>query len=370
MQKIIGVRFKKAGKIYLFDPGDDDINQGDLVIVDTSRGLECGEVVIGVRELPQPEKPSRYTPLIRRIHRKATRADRARVADNKQREIEAFEICQEKIREHQLKMNLINVRYTFDVNKIIFYFTAESRIDFRELVRDLAYIFKTRIELRQVGIREEAKLLDGVGCCGRKLCCSSFLGDFAQVSIRMAKEQNLSLNPTKISGVCGRLLCCLKFESEYYHECYLANNPVYEPHQNDRVIVDDGEGRVISVNLTRKTATILLDTNKTVIVRWEDLLPADGETIVKFKPEPEPEKIIEDYEMPQEDMLPIEEEEIIPVEPITPPKPEPPKEKSFERKNFNRNRETFKDNKSDDDYKDRPWINRPRKPRRPRGKFR
>ena len=358
MQKVIGVRFRKAGKIYLFDPGDDNIEKGDLVIVDTSRGLECGEVVFGVRELPQAEKPSRYVPPIRRIHRKATKADLARVADNKEREREAFKLCQEKIHEHQLQMNLINVRYTFDVSKIIFYFTAESRIDFRMLVRDLAYIFKTRIELRQVGIREEAKMIGGVGCCGRKLCCATFLGDFAQVSIRMAKEQNLSLNPTKISGVCGRLLCCLEFESEYYHECYIANNPVYEPHQNDRVVVDEGEGRVISINITRRTATILLDLNKTIVKSWEDILPADGETIVNFKPDPEP--IVAEYEPPQDEEPPKKEPPR-----IEPPKPSTPK-KPFKNKRSKRNY----DSRDDSDYKDRPWINRPRKPRRPRGKYR
>ena len=361
MQKIIGVRFKKAGKIYFFDPGDDDIKQGDSVIVDTSRGLECGDVVIGVRDLPQAENPSGYVPPIRRIHRKATRADLARVAENEKREREAFEICKEKIVEHRLPMNLINVRYTFDVNKIIFYFTSEGRVDFRDLVRDLAYIFKTRIELRQVGVREEAKMMGGVGCCGRKLCCTTFLGDFAQVSIRMAKEQNLSLNPTKISGICGRLLCCLKFESDYYHECYIANNPVYEPHQNDRVIVDDGEGRVISVNFTRRMATILLDGKKTVVASWEDILPADSETIVNF--DAEPEMIVEDYEPAKEESS---EEEKTPIEP---PK-QSPQEKSYKRKNYKRNYDKSRDNKNDDEYKDKPWINRPRKPRRPRGKFR
>ena len=359
MQKVIGVRFRKAGKIYLFDPGDDDIEKGDSVIVDTTRGLECGEVVTGVRELPQAEKPSRYVPPIRRIYRKATKADLARVADNRARELEAFEICKEKIKEHRLPMNLINARYTFDVSKIMFYFTAEGRIDFRMLVRDLAYIFKTRIELRQVGIREKAKQIGGVGCCGRKLCCSTFLGDFAQVSMRMAKEQNLSLNPTKISGVCGRLLCCLEFESEYYHECYIANNPVYEPHQNDRVVVDDGEGRVISINLTRRTATILLDSNKTVVTSWEDILPADSETIVKFKSEPEPEPISVDYEPPKE------EESIIEETPQNePPKP-PTKGKNSKYKNPKRNYNS-REEKLENEYNDRPWINRPRKPRRHR----
>ncbi|MBQ6976656.1 MAG: stage 0 sporulation family protein [Selenomonadaceae bacterium] len=342
MQKIIGVRFKKAGKIHLFDPGEDEIEKGDSVIVDTSRGLECGEVVIGMRELPQAENPEGYVPMIRRIHRKATRADLSRVAENRKREEEAFEICKEKIAEHRLPMNLINVRYTFDVNKIIFYFTAEGRVDFRMLVRDLAYIFKTRIELRQVGVREEAKNLGGVGCCGRKLCCTSFLGDFAQVSIRMAKEQNLSLNPTKISGICGRLLCCLKFESDYYHECYVETHPVYEPRQNDRVIVDDGEGRVVSLNLTRRTATIILDSGKTLVSSWEELLPVDGEVGAKFPDaESEIETVIDEFEQPI-----IEE-----------PKPAPPDD-------------TKKLSQADDEYKDKPWINRPRKPRRPRGKFR
>lgn len=356
MQKIIGVRFKKAGKIYFFDPGDDDIQKGDLVIVDTSRGLECGNVVIGVRELPQAENPTGYLPLIRRIHRKATKADLARVDENRRREEEALAICREKIAEHRLPMNLIKVRYTFDVNKIIFYFTAEGRVDFRLLVRDLACIFKTRIELRQVGVREEAKNLDGVGCCGRKLCCASFLGDFAQVSIRMAKEQNLSLNPTKISGICGRLLCCLKFESEYYHQCYMETHPVYEPHQNDRVIVGDGEGRVVSLNLTRRTATIVLDAGKTVIAAWEDLLPAEGELMEKFPDsEPEVETVIEEFEQAI-----IEE-----PEPVPEPKPEPPPKTSNRPKNVQRN-----NNKSNDKYKDKPWIKRPRKPRRPSGKFR
>lgn len=276
-QKVIGVRFKKAGKIYFFDPGDDEIEKGDSVIVETARGLECGDVVIGVRTMEVSDEPE--CPIaqgVRRIHRKATKADLTRVAENRAKEKKAFDICVEKISEHGLPMNLINVAYTFDVNKIIFYFTADGRVDFRALVRDLAYIFHTRIELRQVGVRDEAKLLGGVGCCGRPLCCATFLGDFAPVSIRMAKEQNLSLNPTKISGICGRLLCCLKYESDFYHESYIENNQDFRPKKGDRVVLADGEGEVKFTNNSKRIATILLDNGETVTASWEDLLPADN----------------------------------------------------------------------------------------------
>lgn len=370
MQKIIGVRLKKAGRIHLFDPGDDDIQAGDSVIVETSRGLECGDVVIGVRELPEAENPADFVPTLRRIHRKATKADLARVEDNHEREKEAFKICEEKIAEHQLPMNLISVRYTFDINKIIFYFTSDGRVDFRYLVRDLAYIFRTRIELRQVGVREEAKAIGGVGCCGRKLCCTTFLGDFAQVSIRMAKEQNLSLNPTKISGICGRLLCCLKFENDYYHQCYLENHPAFEPNIDDRVILDEGEGRVISVNTVKKVATVLLDTKKTVVADWEDIMPADGEVIVKFPKEEPQEFIDDDVEInvatssenvsTEDSSTEINSAESKPVPPV----------KSFGRKNFNRGNNSSTREKNEQANEDkRPWISRPRKPRRPRGKF-
>ncbi|MBR6012961.1 MAG: stage 0 sporulation family protein [Selenomonadaceae bacterium] len=275
--KVIGVRFKKAGKIYYFDPVGENIQKGDHVIVDTVRGLECGEVVIGEMEFPDGEKPANcpHISQINKIHRKATKADLARVKDNKLNEQKAFEICREKIIEHDLPMKLINVSYTFDVNKIIFYFTAESRVDFRDLVRDLAYIFHTRIELRQVGVRDDAKRLGGTGCCGRPLCCANFLGDFAPVSIRMAKEQNLSLNPAKISGICGRLLCCLKFESEYYHEKYMENFKSFQPARGDKVIVSEGEGRIVAVNYQVRTATVLLDNRRTVAAPWEDILPVE-----------------------------------------------------------------------------------------------
>ncbi len=292
MQKVIGVRFKKAGKIHLFDPGDEDIQRGDSVIVETSRGLECGEVALGVREIPAAEN----SPEPRKISRKATPADLERVEENRHLEQEAFEICQQKIEEHALPMNLINVNYTFDLNKIIFYFTAEGRVDFRALVRDLAYIFHTRIDLRQVGVRDEAKLLGGIGCCGRALCCSTFLGDFAPVSIRMAKEQNLSLNPTKISGICGRLLCCLKYESDYYHESYVEQAQNFQPKPGDFVVVEDGvSGKVVSVNASRRNATILLADDKTVVSSWEDLMPLDNEEVAQMskpveEPAPPPER--------------------------------------------------------------------------------
>ena len=240
MQKIIGIRFRKAGKIYYFDPGDDVIEKGQFVVVDTSRGLECGKVVLEICEVPEAELPalcnSATIPILRKIHRKATKADLARLRENRESEKEAYKICLEKIVENNLPMKLINVNYTFDMAKIIFYFTADGRVDFRDLVRDLASIFHTRIELRQVGVRDEAKALGGTGCCGRPLCCANFLGDFAPVSIKMAKEQGLSLNPTKISGICGRLLCCLKYESEFYHEKYMENFQHFIPERGDRVI--------------------------------------------------------------------------------------------------------------------------------------
>lgn len=214
MVKVVGVRFKAAGKIYYFDPGDLNIPQGSGVIVETVRGMEYGNAVIGNREVADEDV---VLPL-KRVMRVATPEDIAQMEVNSRKEEEAKGICLTKITEHQLPMKLVDVEYTFDGSKVIFYFTAEGRVDFRELVKDLAAVFRTRIELRQIGVRDEAKMLGGVGSCGRVLCCASFLGDFEPVSIRMAKDQNLSLNPTKISGICGRLMCCLKYESEGY-EC-------------------------------------------------------------------------------------------------------------------------------------------------------
>ncbi|WP_432646145.1 PSP1 domain-containing protein [Mitsuokella sp.] len=275
METYIGVRFKKAGRIYHFSPGQLHIEKGQHVIVETARGMECGLVVIGPREgeLAADAQPLKV------VQRIANEHDLARVADNKKHEKEAYAICAKKIREHGLPMKLVDVEYTFDLNKIIFYFTADGRIDFRDLVKDLASVFRTRIELRQIGVRDEAKIMGGIGCCGRPLCCATFLGDFEPVSIRMAKEQNLSLNPTKISGICGRLMCCLKYESECYcNECPQKQKKVQPPQQGGRVVTMDGEGKVISLNQQRRTATILLDNSRTVVAAWEDVIEEEVET--------------------------------------------------------------------------------------------
>lgn len=251
MTKIVGVRFRTAGKIYYFDPKDMEIKRGDHVIVETARGIEYGRVVTGAKEVPdetvvQPLKP---------VLRVATAEDDEKVRRNREREKEALAICQEKVNKHQLEMKLIDAEYTFDNNKVLFYFTADGRIDFRELVKDLASVFKTRIELRQIGVRDETKILGGVGTCGRPLCCHSYLSEFMPVSIRMAKEQNLSLNPAKISGVCGRLMCCLKNEEETYE--YLNSRL---PNTGDYVTTSDGmKGEVHSVNVLRQTVKVLVD---------------------------------------------------------------------------------------------------------------
>ena len=274
MHTIIGVRFKQAGKIYYFSPGQLEIELGQRVVVETARGVECGLTVIGPREVADEE----VTQPLKVVQRVANEQDLQRVADNKQREKEAFGICETKIREHGLPMKLVDVEYTFDLNKIIFYFTADGRIDFRDLVKDLASVFRTRIELRQIGVRDEAKLMGGIGCCGRPLCCATFLGDFEPVSIRMAKEQNLSLNPTKISGICGRLMCCLKYESDCYcGQCHKKVPKVQPPQQGGRVVTVDGEGKVISLNQQRRTATILLDNSWTIVAAWEDVIEKEEE---------------------------------------------------------------------------------------------
>jgi cell fate regulator YaaT (PSP1 superfamily) len=245
--KVIGVRFKTAGKIYYFDPGDLPIRVGDRVIVETARGVEFGEVVAGPKMVEEDEVVS---PL-KKVIRLATEDDLLTVQLNKQKEKEAYEICLKKIKEHGLPMKLIDVEYTFDVSKIIFYFTAEGRVDFRELVKDLAAVFHTRIELRQIGVRDEAKMLGGLGSCGRALCCTSFLGDFEPVSIRMAKDQNLSLNPGKISGICGRLMCCLKFENEAYERARELLPP-----PGSKVKTPKGPGQVVEVNLLKETVLV------------------------------------------------------------------------------------------------------------------
>ncbi len=251
MIRVIGVRFRTAGKIYYFDPGRLEIKRNDHVIVETARGIEYGTVVGDPRDV---EEDKVVQPL-KSVLRVATQKDDEQEAANRQKEKDAFKICLEKINKHGLQMKLIDAEYTFDNNKVLFYFTADGRIDFRELVKDLAAVFKTRIELRQIGVRDETKILGGIGICGRALCCHTHLSEFAPVSIKMAKEQNLSLNPTKISGVCGRLMCCLKNEEETYEE---LNKKL--PNVGDFVTTDDGlKGEVHSVNVLRQLVKVIVD---------------------------------------------------------------------------------------------------------------
>lgn len=251
MVKVIGVRFRQAGKIYYFDPGDLPVEKDMAVIVETVRGIEYGKVVIGIRYVNEDEV---VLPL-KKVMRIASAKDDQQMKENERDAKEALQICQEKIDHHSLEMKLVGAEYTFDRNKIIFYFTADGRVDFRELVRDLAAVFRTRIELRQIGVRDEAKLLGGIGPCGRVLCCSSFLGDFEPVSIKMAKDQSLSLNPAKISGLCGRLMCCLKFENDAYE-----NAQDLFPDIGESVRTPDGTGRVVLLNLLeRKVQVELVD---------------------------------------------------------------------------------------------------------------
>lgn len=240
MAEIIGIRFKSVGKVYYFDPDTLVLEKGQQVIVETARGVECGEVAMPNREV---EDETLVKPL-KKVMRVATKDDLKRIADNSAKEKQAFEVCCEKIAKHKLNMKLVDVEFTFDNNKILFYFTADGRVDFRDLVKDLASVFRTRIELRQIGVRDEAKMLGGLGICGRPFCCSTFLGEFQPVSIKMAKEQGLSLNPTKISGTCGRLMCCLKYEQEAYEDLLRTT-----PRQGALVRTKDGRGTVVEVNL-------------------------------------------------------------------------------------------------------------------------
>ena len=251
MINVIGVRFREVGKIYYFTPNNIEVKKNDNVIVETARGVEYGTVVTDIKKIADDELPTPAKPIMRI----ATPEDDAINVKNKKKEEEAFKVCKEKIKKHGLEMKLIGVEYTFDGKKILFYFTADGRIDFRELVKDLAAVYRTRIELRQVGVRDEAKMLGGIGMCGRPLCCSTFLPEFAPVTIKMAKEQNLSLNPTKISGVCGRLMCCLKNEQESYE--YLNSNL---PDIGERVKTVDGTfGEVASVNVLRQLVKIVVE---------------------------------------------------------------------------------------------------------------
>ncbi|SKC83744.1 PSP1 domain-containing protein [Maledivibacter halophilus] len=254
MVTVIGVRFKKAGKIYYFDPDEIDVKKGENVIVETARGVEFGEVVVGVKNITEEEIIS---PL-KKVLRVATLEDEIINKENKEKEEKAFKICLEKIEEHGLEMKLIDVEYTFDNNKVIFYFTADGRVDFRELVKDLASIFRTRIELRQIGVRDEAKMIGGIGPCGVSLCCSTWLGEFEPVSIKMAKEQNLSLNPTKISGICGRLMCCLRYEHMSYTELRRGL-----PNSGEKILTSEGPAIVIDNNVLLESVKVrlILDEN-------------------------------------------------------------------------------------------------------------
>ena len=250
MAEVIGVRFKEVGKVYYFDPLDNKLNTGDMVIVETARGLECGEVATPNKIIPDEKIKQPLKPLIRI----ATEKDLNHLAENKSREKDAYKICEQKIANHKLEMKLVNVEYTFDNSKIIFYFTADGRVDFRALVKDLASVFRTRIELRQIGVRDEAKMLGGLGICGRPFCCNRFMGEFQPVSIKMAKEQGLSLSPVKISGTCGRLMCCLKYEQEAYTDLLK-----HTPKIGAIVKTPEGKGLVVENNLIARTLKVKLD---------------------------------------------------------------------------------------------------------------
>ena len=273
MLKIIGVRFKSVGKIYYFDPKDYDVKMGDKVIVETARGVECGEVALVDREIDE----TRFTNPVKGIIRLATPNDMKTIEKNRQKEKDAFKICEQKIAAHKLKMNLIDVECTFDNNKLLFYFTAESRVDFRELVKDLAAVFRTRIELRQIGVRDEAKMLGGLGICGQPFCCSRFLGEFQPVSIKMAKEQGLSLNPTKISGTCGRLMCCLKYEQDSYEDLLK-----HTPKVGAIVKTADGKGVVEEVNLLTGKLRVKMDKNDNVVVVKKDDIEVIKDSVIRL----------------------------------------------------------------------------------------
>lgn len=253
MVKVTGVRFKSAGKVYFFDPGELDIKLNDHVIVETARGLEFGTITMEITEIKEED----VVQPLKKIVRLATEEDVKRHTENEKKKAKALSLCQEKVDKHNLEMKLIDVEYTFDNNKIIFYFTADGRVDFRELVKDLASVFKMRIELRQIGVRDEAKMLGGIGSCGRSLCCSSWLSDFEPVSIKMAKVQNLSLNPTKISGICGRLMCCLKYENDVYMELRKGL-----PDNGEKVKTKDGMGKVVDSNILESKVRVRLYTGE------------------------------------------------------------------------------------------------------------
>jgi len=267
LYNVVGIRFKKAGKIYYFDPNDMDIQKEDFVIVETVRGVEYGKVVIAPKQVDENDV---VLPL-KKVLRIADQKDQMIVDENRIAAKEAYEVCCEKVNLHELDMKLVDVEYTFDRNKVIFYFTADGRVDFRELVKDLAAIFRTRIELRQIGVRDEAKMLGGIGPCGRMLCCSTFLGDFEPVSIKMAKDQNLSLNPTKISGLCGRLMCCLKYENDEYES---AKEQL--PDLGEWITTPDGRGKVVGLNILERVLQVEISEQERVLeYTLEEILQKD-----------------------------------------------------------------------------------------------
>ncbi len=313
MAEIIGVRFKSAGKIYYFDPDGQQVSAGDQVIVETSRGTECGEVVTPNREVPDKD----VVQPLKKLIRVATKQDLERLKRNREKEAYAFQVCLEKIRHHKLDMKLIDVEYTFDNSKILFYFTADGRVDFRELVKDLASVLKTRIELRQIGVRDEAKMLGGLGICGRPFCCSTFLGEFQPVSIKMAKEQGLSLNPAKISGTCGRLMCCLKYEQAAYEDLIKTT-----PKVGAYVQTPEGRGVVTEVSLLTGYLKVALEKyqNGTVTVFHKDQVrPCKADR--KEEQEREENEILDEVELEPEDeeLLEVLDEDLPETEPV--PKP-------------------------------------------------
>ena len=280
MTKIIGIKFKDGGKVYYFDPADKVAKKGEKVVVETARGVEMGEVAVEVCEVSEKEIVAPLKPMLR----VATENDKKQAEINKKKEPEAFRICNEKILKHGLEMKLIKVEYAFDASKILFYFTSGGRVDFRELVKDLAAVFKTRIELRQIGVRDEAKMLGGLGICGRSLCCATHLSDFQPMSIKLAKEQNLSLNPTKISGSCGRLMCCLKYEQDNYEEMLKIT-----PREGALVKTPDGKGTVESVSLLKGIIKVKLDKENENVLK--EFSVYDIKILKNVKPKDEDENL-------------------------------------------------------------------------------
>ena len=298
MASVIGVRFKNAGKLYYFDPGLYWPTAGDAVLVETVRGIEYGEVVTGVKEVSD----ELITPPLKKVIRIASAEDAQHDAENREKEKEALAICQKKVQEHKLQMKLVGCEYTFDNSKILFYFTSDKRVDFRALVKDLAAAFHTRIELRQIGVRDEAKMMGGLGMCGRPVCCAQFLGDFQPVSIKMAKEQNLSLNPTKISGICGRLMCCLKYEEDHYEATRKRM-----PRVGKEVVTPDGTGTVVDLNILKETVRVRIPKGDSTeqkdypleeVQRVQPARPAK-----KQRTEEADEDAVEDLNRPDEDSV-------------------------------------------------------------------